>query len=84
MPCELDEQLLDAKLSIPEPREGPVSQAALIEAARGRSCRVVAVAAPAGYGKSTLHGFDEWWGYRNSADEAGWTSYAAFADLRSR
>ena len=23
-------------------------------------------------------GFDEWWGYKNSADEAGWTSYAAF------
>ncbi|MBP8181796.1 MAG: sulfatase-like hydrolase/transferase [Acidimicrobiia bacterium] len=22
-------------------------------------------------------GFDEWWGYKNSADEAGWTSYAA-------
>jgi len=26
----------------------------------------------------TDQGFDEWWGYRNSADEAGWTSYAAF------
>jgi len=23
-------------------------------------------------------GFDEWWGYKNSADECGWTSYAAF------
>ena len=23
-------------------------------------------------------GFDEWWGYLNSADEAGWTSYATF------
>ena len=23
-------------------------------------------------------GFDEWWGYRNSVDEAGYTSYAAF------
>ena len=26
-------------------------------------------------------GFDEWWGYKNSVDEAGWTSYAAFAAL---
>src|SRR3954452_12240278 len=26
----------------------------------------------------TDQGFDEWWGYRNSADECGWTSYAAF------
>ncbi|MFL5878779.1 MAG: arylsulfatase, partial [Actinomycetota bacterium] len=27
---------------------------------------------------ATHQGFDEWWGYRNSVDEAGWTSYAAF------
>jgi arylsulfatase A-like enzyme len=26
----------------------------------------------------TDQGFDEWWGYRNSADESGWDSYAAF------
>jgi len=26
-------------------------------------------------------GFDEWWGYKNSADEAGWTSYAQFEAL---
>ncbi len=26
-------------------------------------------------------GFDEWWGYKNSVDEAGWTSYAAFDAL---
>ena len=26
----------------------------------------------------TDQGFDEWWGYRNSADECGWTSYATF------
>ena len=25
----------------------------------------------------TNQGFDEWWGYKDSADEAGWTSYAA-------
>jgi arylsulfatase len=23
-------------------------------------------------------GFDEWWGYKNSADETGWTSYATY------
>jgi arylsulfatase len=26
----------------------------------------------------TCQGFDEWWGYRNSADESGWTSYATY------
>jgi arylsulfatase A-like enzyme len=26
----------------------------------------------------TDQGFDEWWGYRNSVDECGWTSYATF------
>jgi arylsulfatase A-like enzyme len=26
-------------------------------------------------------GFDEWWGYRNSADECGYTSYALFKAL---
>ena len=26
-------------------------------------------------------GFDEWWGYRNSVDEAGYTSYAAFREI---
>jgi arylsulfatase len=29
----------------------------------------------------TDQGFDEWWGYRNSADECGWTSYATFEAL---
>jgi arylsulfatase len=29
----------------------------------------------------TNQGFDEWWGYKNSVDEAGWTSYAAFNAL---
>jgi arylsulfatase A-like enzyme len=26
----------------------------------------------------TDQGFDEWWGYKNSADETGWTSYATY------
>jgi len=29
----------------------------------------------------TDQGFDEWWGYKNTADEAGYTSYAAFREL---
>ncbi len=29
----------------------------------------------------TDQGFDEWWGYKNSIDEAGWTSYATFNTL---
>ena len=29
----------------------------------------------------TNQGFDEWWGYKNTADEAGYTSYAAFRAL---
>ena len=29
----------------------------------------------------TDQGFDEWWGFRNSADECGWTSYAFFGAI---
>jgi arylsulfatase A-like enzyme len=29
----------------------------------------------------TDQGFDEWWGYKNSADECGWTSYAQMREL---
>ena len=50
----MDASLLDAKLSIPQPRRGSVSRAPLIETARASDCRVVGVTAPAGYGKSTL------------------------------
>ncbi len=52
---ELDRQLLDAKLTAPRLlRRSSVSRAALIDAARSNGHRVVAVTAPAGYGKSTL------------------------------
>jgi LuxR family maltose regulon positive regulatory protein len=51
---ELETLLLDAKLSVPQPRPGSVSRADLIEAARASDCRVVGLTAPAGYGKSTL------------------------------
>jgi LuxR family maltose regulon positive regulatory protein len=50
----VDELLLDAKLSVPQPREGSVSRAGLIDAARASDCRAVGITAPAGYGKSTL------------------------------
>ena len=51
---EVDRLLLDAKLSVPQPRRGSVSRSRLIEAARASGCRVVGITAPAGYGKSTL------------------------------
>ena len=51
---ELDQLLLDAKFCVPRPRPGAVSRARLVEAARSGDCRLVAVTAPAGYGKSTF------------------------------
>jgi LuxR family maltose regulon positive regulatory protein len=51
---ELGQLLLDAKFSVPGPRPGTVSRAHLVEAARSSDCRLVAVTAPAGYGKSTF------------------------------
>jgi LuxR family maltose regulon positive regulatory protein len=50
----LDALLLEAKLSVPQPRSGTVSRAGLIDKARASDCRVVGITAPAGYGKSTL------------------------------
>jgi len=50
----LDGLLLDAKLSIPQTRPGLVSRAGLVSDARTATQRVVAVSAPAGYGKSSL------------------------------
>jgi LuxR family transcriptional regulator, maltose regulon positive regulatory protein len=50
----LGELLLDAKFSVPRPRPGAVSRAGLVEAARSSGRRMVAVTAPAGYGKSTF------------------------------
>ena len=48
--AELEKLLLDAKLSVPQPRPGSVSRDELIETARASDCRVVGVTAPAGYG----------------------------------
>ncbi len=46
--------LLDAKFSVPLPRPGAVSRGGLVVMARSSGCRLVAVTAPAGYGKSTF------------------------------
>src|SRR5271169_4622157 len=32
----------------------------------------------------TDQGFDEWWGYRNTADEAGFTAYVTFKTLAKK
>ncbi len=46
--------LPDTKFSVPNPRPDAVSRTKLIEAGRSTDSRIVAVTAPAGYGKSTL------------------------------
>ena len=51
---EFSQLLLDAKFSVPRPRPGAVSRGDLAETARSGACRLVAVTAPAGYGKSTF------------------------------
>jgi len=51
---ELGQALFDAKFAVPQPRPGSVSRARLVEAARSSKCILVAVTAPAGYGKSTF------------------------------
>ena len=72
----LDRLLLDAKLSIPQQRQGAVSRASLIEQVRPSGCRVVGVTAPAGYGKSTL--LAEW--ARVEARRVAWVALDRFDD----
>jgi len=50
----LDVLLIDAKLAVPSFRTGFVSRADIVAAARASGRRVVAVTAPAGYGKTSL------------------------------
>jgi LuxR family maltose regulon positive regulatory protein len=73
---ELDELLLEAKLSVPGSRPGSVSRAGLVEAARASGCRVVGVTAPAGYGKSTL--LAQW--ARAEDRRVAWVSLDRFDD----
>ena len=56
--ASLGRLLLDAKFSMPQPRPGTVSRTGVVETARSSGCRLVAVTAPAGYGKSTF--LTEW------------------------
>ncbi len=73
---ELGRSLYDAKLSIPALRPGVVSRSSLIEAARTSGRRVVAVTAPAGYGKSTL--LAEW--ARAEDSSVAWVSLDGYDD----
>jgi LuxR family maltose regulon positive regulatory protein len=73
---ELDRSLLEAKLSVPQPRRGSVSRAGIIDAARASDCRVVGVTAPAGYGKTTL--LAQW--ARVEDRRVGWVSLDRYDD----
>ncbi|MRG60693.1 LuxR family transcriptional regulator [Agromyces sp. CFH 90414] len=74
---ELDRQLLDAKLTAPRlTRRSPVSRAPLVAAARSSARRIVAVTAPAGYGKSTL--MAQW--ASTEARPVAWVSLDRFDD----
>ena len=72
----LDDFLLDAKLSIPQPRDRSVSRATIIDAARSSERRVVGVTAPAGYGKTTL--LAQWAAAEDRS--VGWVSLDRFDD----
>ena len=52
--ADLGQLLIDAKFSVPQLRAGMVSPGELVDTARSCRCRLVAVTAPAGYGKSTF------------------------------
>jgi LuxR family maltose regulon positive regulatory protein len=51
---EFGRLLLDAKFTLPRPRAGTVCHDDLVRVARSSECRLVAVTAPPGYGKSTF------------------------------
>jgi LuxR family transcriptional regulator, maltose regulon positive regulatory protein len=73
---QLGRWLLDAKLSVPQPPPGAVSRAKLIETARSGDCRIVAVTAPAGYGKSMF--LAQW--ARAEDRRVAWVSLDRFDD----
>ena len=74
--AELGHLLLDAKFSVPQPRPGTVSRSDLVETARSSGCRLVAVTAPAGYGKSTF--LVEWAAIEDR--RVAWVSLDSFDD----
>jgi LuxR family transcriptional regulator, maltose regulon positive regulatory protein len=67
---------LDAKFSVPRSRPGSVSRAGLVEVARSGGHRVVAITAPAGYGKSAF--LAEW--ARAEDRRVAWVSLDRFDD----
>jgi len=73
---EIGQLLLDAKFSVPHPRPGTVSRAGMVEAARASGRRLVAVTAPAGYGKSTF--LAQW--ARAEVRRVAWVSLDRFDD----
>jgi LuxR family maltose regulon positive regulatory protein len=73
---EFGQLLPDAKFSVPRPRPGTVTRGDLVETARSSDCRLVAVTAPAGYGKST---FLAEWAAREDRQVA-WVSLDRFDD----
>ncbi len=75
-PRDLDEAMLELKLSPPQLRLGGISRRQLIETSRASGCRVVGVTAPAGYGKSTF--LAEW--ARVEERRVAWVSLDRFDD----
>jgi LuxR family maltose regulon positive regulatory protein len=73
---ELGQSLLDAQFSVPRPRPGAVSRGDLVELARSSDCRVIAVTAPAGYGKTTF--MTEWAAGEDRC--VAWVSLGSFDD----
>ncbi len=73
---ELQSVLLDAKLSIPALRAGTVSRTPLLARLHASGERVVALTAPAGYGKTTL--LAQW--AAASFRPVGWVSLDRFDD----
>jgi LuxR family transcriptional regulator, maltose regulon positive regulatory protein len=73
----LGQLLIDAKFAVPQkPRPGSVSRPGIVEAARSSDCILVAVTAPAGYGKSTF--LAEW--ARAEDRRTAWVSLDRFDD----
>ncbi|MET0780306.1 MAG: AAA family ATPase [Microbacterium sp.] len=74
---QLDRLLLETKITIPPPaRDGFVSRADLIAAAHTDASPIVAVTAPAGYGKTSL--LAQWAAMEDRA--VGWVSLDRFDD----
>jgi LuxR family transcriptional regulator, maltose regulon positive regulatory protein len=70
------QSLLEAKVSVPQPRPGAVSRKKLVDTARSSDCRVVGITAPAGYGKSTF--LAEWASVEDR--RVAWVSLDRFDD----